>query len=262
MKLQRFAGQLPTCEKDGVREYWQDMRTGVVFADRDGRQAVSREAMNRWLTIPALGHDLKEKRKGGKLFMQCKRCGQTIEVAAQPVDEITPEEEFVLESSGEDYVIKQYIGNRKRVVIPSMIRGRKVSAIAEKAFAASVISPRLEYVRIPETVTQIERGTFSGCRKLKEVKAHPGIVKIGTDAFFNCIGLVKLDFGMGDCPDRVVKLPKGLKELYPAFYSKGLVFTSIIREITLSRSTQLKKDWRYMGMAIIPQNCAVFYYED
>ena len=90
-----------------------------------------------------------------------------------PVEEgYTPESEFELLAEGENYVIKKYIGKRKNVSIPPVIRGRKVVAVGEKAFVTGVnlFAPHyVESVIIPNTVTRIDSQAFFGCKKLQQI---------------------------------------------------------------------------------------------
>ena len=191
------------------------------------------------------------------------------DVSAQDFGEYapTPETEFEFSSIGSDYGVKKYLGKRSIVVIPEVVRGRRVVAIGEGAFGSTKYNvtgiganQKLETVVIPKSVKTIEGTAFCGCFHLKNVIAHDGIEKIGFDAFFRCTKLERVDFGMGDCPPKVVKFPKNLKEIGAQAFDGWLPQACVLKEVTLSRKTKLKS---VLGMskAFTPAKCAMFYYE-
>lgn len=177
----------------------------------------------------------------------------------------TPDNEFELGNVGEDYYIRKYIGKRKRVSIPPVIRGRKVVAIGERAFSGTTVftfNYTMEKVIIPNTVKKIESGAFANCKKLSEIVAHPFIEIIGSSAFLNCHRLQTLDFGMGSCSPKAVKFPPALKEIGGGAFSDGRHINGcILREVTLSKKTKIKNDLLY-GKTFSPKYCAVFYYKE
>ena len=205
-----------------------------------------------------------------------------------PVEEgYTPESEFELLAEGENYVIKKYIGKRKNVSIPPVIRGRKVVAVGEKAFVTGVnlFAPHyVESVIIPNTVTRIDSQAFFGCKKLQQiilsdsvrkigefafawcsclerVQAHENIEIIGIKAFLGCKALSSVDFGEGFCGHKIVRFPKGLKEIGGSAFSEDTsgLGRCVLREITLSKSTKVKN--LFGEKTFHPKHCAVFYYD-
>lgn len=48
---------------------------------------------------------------------------------------------------------------------------------------------------VPDGITEIGEGAFSGDMEIKEVVLHDGIVKIGEGAFYSAISLEKVTFG-------------------------------------------------------------------
>lgn len=59
--------------------------------------------------------------------------------------------------------ITGYKGNAWTLIIPKTLDGHKVVAIGRNAFANSQSKAYLETVVIPEGVTSIASGAFSGC---------------------------------------------------------------------------------------------------
>lgn len=70
------------------------------------------------------------------------------------------------ESNSGELKITAYEGSAQRLVIPDTIDGKVVSAIAENAFRDCV---QLLSLTLPEGLTEIEPGAFSGCVKLIEI---------------------------------------------------------------------------------------------
>lgn len=70
--------------------------------------------------------------------------------------------------------------------IPSLIDGKKVTAIGDGAFSWC---DRLYSVEIPSTVTSIGASAFYGCYTLSRVVLNSGVTYIGGEAFYGCDGL-------------------------------------------------------------------------
>ena len=71
-----------------------------------------------------------------------------------------------------------------RLVVPDIIEGKPVVAIATGAFRDS----RLMGIYLPESVTTIAADAFKGSTRLSTVYM-PGVVEIGAGAFENCVRL-------------------------------------------------------------------------
>lgn len=266
----------PTCRTQGCMAHWRRNSDGACFADEAGTQPLSKMDM----VYLSLGHNFEWEVQDGERVEVCVRCGETgrRERIAKPVQRavvgsveptVTPESEFELSSIGNCYGIRKYIGNRTHVVIPEEIRGRKVVAIEKCAFGTSNnygigANMTIESVTIPLSVTTIGEGAFAGCVNLHTVIAHQNIAVIKYSAFYNCKNLVRMDFGMGDCPLGVFKFPPSLKSIgSQAFlYTRNLGFTycNIPKEVWISKETKLKS---LMGSykAFLSKSCAVFYYD-
>lgn len=86
-----------------------------------------------------------------------------------------------------------YTGNPTTLNIPSTDKdGHKVIAIAEGSFGSTY--SRLEKVKIPSTVTVIEKEAFFGAPNLEEVELSSKLVTIGDGAFAECTQLEDIEF--------------------------------------------------------------------
>ena len=153
--------------------------------------------------------------------------------------EVTPAEEFELDSINGCYSIRKYIGNRSHVVIPEEIKGRKVVAIGANAFCSNISSLAVEVnssivglvanrtiisVVIPDTVTTIKSNAFSNCRALETVTMSRNIEVIESNVFSDCINLRNIDLGnkLKEIPNNAffncrnlesVKLPASIEKI-------------------------------------------------
>jgi hypothetical protein len=71
----------------------------------------------------------------------------------------------------------------KDIVSYQVVYGTKI--IAREAFKDSAV----QEVIIPDTITTLEHGAFSGCRSLRNINLPQSITKIEYDAFYNCKNL-------------------------------------------------------------------------
>lgn len=176
----------------------------------------------------------------------------------------TPETDFVLGNDGPNYVIESYKGDKTVVVIPPVIRGRKVTKIGTAAFMRMEDRVDVEEVTIPETITEIGSWAFLCCGNLQKVFAHPKVTYIGDWAFLGCENLRIMDFGMGKVQPGVVKFPKKLKKIGArAIASDRGGIPCLFDEITLSKRTKWDTPyWDLTQPAFKPGSCKVIYYED
>lgn len=82
----------------------------------------------------------------------------------------------------------------------------------------------------------------------------------GAGAFAKCSKLQTLDFGMGVPAPKVVKFPRGLKEIGGAAFLTRSGIGCLLNEITVSKNTKIHNS--VYGKTFAPKHCAVFYYED
>ena len=100
--------------------------------------------------------------------------------------------------------ITGYSGNATALYIPDEIDGHEVVAIGDSAFENRT---DLRTVMIPDSVTRINIGAFSGCINLANITLSKRIEKIGENAFYNCDSL------------QSVEIPKCLNDVYARYDS-------------------------------------------
>ena len=100
--------------------------------------------------------------------------------------------------------ITGYSGNATALYIPGEIDGHEVVAIGDSAFENRT---DLRTVMIPDSVTRINIGAFSGCINLANITLSKKIEKIGENAFYNCDSL------------QSVEIPKCLNDVYARYDS-------------------------------------------
>ena len=83
-------------------------------------------------------------------------------------------------------VITGYSGETDTVTIPAEIGGKRVSGIADAAFASST---GFADVTVPGTVARIGNAAFAGIATLKTVTVEQGVEEIGSEAFTDCPNL-------------------------------------------------------------------------
>ena len=79
------------------------------------------------------------------------------------------------------------------ILIPATHKGKAVSSIAEEAF----VNAKLKSISIPDSVTNIGGGAFSGCTGLTEIDIPDSVTNIGGDAFYGCSNLTNIILGGG-----------------------------------------------------------------
>ena len=91
--------------------------------------------------------------------------------------------------TGDEATITGYTGSAERLVIPSELGGKPVTAIGEKAFYQN---KTITSVKIPEGVTSIKDSAFAYCSSLTEVTIPEGVMSIEITAFRNCSSLTEV----------------------------------------------------------------------
>ncbi len=102
-------------------------------------------------------------------------------------DECTYNDGFVVEG----YMISDYKGKSKDVVIPSEYEGRFVIAINRGAFAETDITS----VTFPESIIDIENNAFKNCHYLENVSFPDNLRVIDSSAFASCKSLSSVTLG-------------------------------------------------------------------
>lgn len=95
-------------------------------------------------------------------------------------------------------MITKYKGDEQKVVIPSEINGKKVTAIGDGAFPGY---RRVSEVVFPDSITKIGVGAFQGCTALTEITIPSSVEKLGSQAFAYCNRLKTINL-----PDNLINL--------------------------------------------------------
>ncbi|MBQ8790404.1 MAG: leucine-rich repeat protein [Ruminiclostridium sp.] len=82
--------------------------------------------------------------------------------------------------------ITSYTGGNSVVEIPSVIDGKTVTVIADKAFYGQ---RSLASVTMPDTITTLGNEVFNCCESLETVSLSDALTSIGEKAFYECISL-------------------------------------------------------------------------
>ncbi len=105
------------------------------------------------------------------------------------------EDGFEYEIAGNGSVtVTKYLGSGGKVEIPSVLGGKRVTAIGEKAFYSC---EGLTDIVIPDTVTTVGDYAFWYCTSLTAADIPASVKNIGYYAFFNCRKLGKLTLHEG-----------------------------------------------------------------
>lgn len=104
--------------------------------------------------------------------------------------------DYTLDDNG-NATITGYKGNAWTLIIPKTLDGHKVVAIGESAFAKSQSKAYLKTVVIPEGVTSIASGAFSGCLVLQKVTFPSTLKEIKRSAFYQCVELTSVELPAG-----------------------------------------------------------------
>ena len=86
-------------------------------------------------------------------------------------------------------VITGTYGNATNVIIPNIINGLSVVAIADEAFMGSTT---LTSVVIPNSIQTIGKNAFNGCINLKDLTLSEGLITIDESAFNGCTALASV----------------------------------------------------------------------
>jgi hypothetical protein len=153
--------------------------------------------------------------------------------------------------------ITEYLGFDGVITVPEMLGGLTVTSIGETAFgiANGWMDEKITKITLPDTITNIGGGAFSGCNLLREINIPYGVTTIGGVAFFACFSLGELfipatvstigmgAFEMGNLGPHISnpRLDIIVCEDNPYFYSdreNGVLFTADRR--TIIRAYNLK----------------------
>ncbi len=96
---------------------------------------------------------------------------------------------FTYEENESEITITKYKGNKKKLVIPGEIEGKKVTSIGHHAFWDC---KGITNITIPEGVISIEYEAFSDCSGLISITIPASVTSISCGAFRDCSGLTSI----------------------------------------------------------------------
>lgn len=124
---------------------------------------------------------------------------------------------YSVNDAGDGVTITLYNGAAKKVIIPSELGGKPVTAIGNYAFQGSTT---ITSVIIPKGITSIGNSAFQNCPNLTEASIPEGVTSIEESTFYNCKNLME------------VSIPKTVESIGDAAFSG----CDSLKEITLPKS--------------------------
>jgi len=91
---------------------------------------------------------------------------------------------------GNEISIVKYLGRDQLVTVPSLINGMPVTKLLGNVFVES--GSTLIGVSLPDSLTRIGSGAFSGCTGLTSIAIPNSVTDIGQSAFNSCTGLTSI----------------------------------------------------------------------
>ncbi len=138
------------------------------------------------------------------------------------------------DDEGGGVCITDYLGGDvKKLELPATIHGKPVTGIGEYAFKGAYFTS----VRLPETLTHIDKGAFQRCWELRSIDIPDSVTSVGANAFSNDSKLEEVilsdnvtelgDAAFSACDSlKRVRLPAGLTKI-PETLMWGSAITSI-----------------------------------
>lgn len=114
-----------------------------------------------------------------------------VAVAAPMMLFFTPR--IMYEQDANGYYVRFYTSgviNNKTAIIPDTYKGKPVIGLRGNTFSNM---PFLEYVYLPDTITEIRGQAFKNDKRLKEVKLPANLTYLGGGAFYNCIAITSIE---------------------------------------------------------------------
>jgi len=102
-----------------------------------------------------------------------------------------PENDFTTRptADGKAAVITKYIGFKQEVSIPPVINKLPVTGIGDYAFAETGLTS----ITLPNSLTSIEEGAFTNCKRLASINIPNSVISIGEWAFHDCTSLTSIN---------------------------------------------------------------------
>ncbi len=102
---------------------------------------------------------------------------------------LIPRITYAYDKETESYYVDKVYGNAKSYTIASYVHSKPVTKIRARAFMNKT---KMQKVILSETIVEVERMSFKGCKRLKEVNLN-NVEKIGRNAFQNCVSLEQIE---------------------------------------------------------------------
>jgi uncharacterized repeat protein (TIGR02543 family) len=116
---------------------------------------------------------------------------------------------LVYELIDEGYMITDYTGTSKNVIVPGTYKGVKVTVIGASAFESSQINN----ISLSNNITEIREKAFYDCGSLENLVIPNSVAIIGDSAFENCVSLTSLIIPAKTIGDAAFKSNTNLKEV-------------------------------------------------
>ena len=123
----------------------------------------------------------------GEKSHHCKNCDSRTDITIIP--KIAQSQFKYVDNDNGGITITKYIGDYSKVIIPSQIDDKPVTAIGEKAF---IQYEKLESITMPDSIKYIGKFSFAYCDNLIDVNLSNNLESIDEAAFYGCINLTKI----------------------------------------------------------------------
>lgn len=90
--------------------------------------------------------------------------------------------------------LTRYLGNSKDVVVPSYIKGKKVTKLKDNLFNPHFHKHQINSISLPDGVVEIDYYAFYGCEELTKITIPTNVKVIGGAIFYNCPKLQTVEF--------------------------------------------------------------------
>ena len=132
-------------------------------------------------------------------------------IQAAPLETIA-EGDFSYAVTDEDVSVTDYTGNEEDIVIPDLLDGSPVTAVADNAFSAR---DGIRTIDLPDSIRHIGERAFTGCKGLTSILLPPKLESIGPWAFVGCDSLqsISIPSGVTDIGDGALSACKALQAI-------------------------------------------------
>ena len=115
----------------------------------------------------------------------------SVETIESPDTNVENGWKYTLINNGTEYSVSRTERIAGAVVIPTIWKGKKVTAIADDAFSYCI---QMASVSIPNSITSIGYGAFGNCTQLNNVTIPASVTNLGLFTFAGCSRLATVVF--------------------------------------------------------------------